>query len=531
MRHTWFALGLSAALMSCCNWANAQNELDAYRYMTPTPAGTARAIGMAGAFSAVGADFSATTLNPAGLALYRKSEFMLTPAVRIIQNKSDYLSGKGTTNYGRFGFSNVGYVFADRIAKWNRETRTREEATKGLKSYGFSIGFNQIAQLGRKTEVSAYNPSSSITEYFAAQANGLTVTDVEAYNGYAGQAWWAYAIDTSGTDGNYIGAARGGKVQQDVNFTEIGRTNEWTVGFAANVDDKLYFGGTLGIQDLKYQQEMVFEEKDINNLHNSWANDSTPYTSSTFTTGFTTKGTGFNLRLGVIAKPADFLRVGLSVVTPTLVQCTDRYYSEIVGYIDGDLNAKKLDPPAPDGAFSYALSTPFKVTLGTMALLGKRGFVSADFDYTDYTTAKFKSSASPGSSFYYSFRDENQAIRDLFSGAYNLRFGGELRFGPGRARAGFAHYGSILKKEFLNYYVFPVDPVTPQVGKLQGGKQLFSLGLGIKQKTFYLDLAFTHEVYADRRLLYTLIDATAYSPELINRLSSNNLYMTIGFTF
>jgi hypothetical protein len=520
------AIGLTLALLGCATAVHAQNELDAFRYMTPGPTGTARSLGLAGAFSAVGADFSASTLNPAGLALYRKSEFMLTPAMRIISNKSTYLDQTETTSYSRFGFSNVGYVYADRIAKWNRQTRTREEAEKGLKSYAFSLGFNQTAQLGRSTEISAYNTQNSITEYFASQASGSTAAQLDADNGYAGQAWWAYAIDTSGQDGHYIGAAEGGQVQQTLTIAEIGRTNEWSVGFAANLNDLIYFGGNIGIQDLKYQTEMVFEEADINNVHNSWANDSTPYTSSTFTNGFTTNGSGLNLRLGVIAKPADFLRVGLSVTTPTLINMTDRYYSEIVGYLDGDLNPKqKAD--VPEGAFSYNLTTPFKVTVGGMALFGKRGFVSADFDYTDYTTAKFKSSAKLGSSYYYAFRDENQAIRDLFAGAYNVRAGAELRFGPGRARAGFGFFSPILKKEFLNYYEYPDNTVK----SLKGGKQLFSLGLGIKKKSFYIDLAFTHETSADRRLLYTLQDLSAYSPELINRISANNIYMTIGFTF
>jgi hypothetical protein len=529
MRLSRFALGLTLAWLLLCGTATAQNELDAFRYMTPMGVGTARALGMAGAFSAVGADFTATSLNPAGLGLYRKSEFMLTPTVRLLGNQSDYLDGTAQTNYGRFGFSNVGYVYADRIAKWNRETRTREEAESGLKSYAFSVGFNQLAALGRKTEVGAFNSSSSITEYFAAQANGMSIAELEADNGYAGQAWWAYAIDSSGSEGNYIGAGNGGRVQQDLSISELGRLNEWTVGFAANLDDKLYFGGTIGIQDLRYEQEMIFEERDINDVHNSWANDSTPYTSSTLTSGFVTKGTGFNLRLGVIAKPVDFMRVGLSVTTPTAVACTDRYYSEIVGYLDGSTDALTVE--VPDGAFNYTLTTPFKVTAGTMVMFGKRGFVSADFDYLDYTTAKFKTPVSTGSAFYYSFNDENKAIRDIFAGAYNLRVGGELRLGPGRARLGYGHYGSILKREYLSYYVFPVDPVSPEVGNLPRGKQLFSAGLGFKQKSFYLDLAFTHEVSADRRLIYILPDPAAYSPELINRITQNNIYMTIGFTF
>lgn len=520
------ALGLTIALLASTNVANAQNELDAFRYMTPGPVGTARSLGMAGAFSAVGADFSATSLNPAGLGLYRKSEFMLTPALRLINNGQTYLDQSANSNYNRFGFSNVGYVYADRVSKWNPETRTREESEKGLKSYAFSIGFNQTAQLGRTTDISAYNSQNSITQYFASLANGLTAAQLDADNTYAGQAWWAYAIDTSGTDGNYIGAADGGNVQQTLNITELGRTNEWTVGFAGNANDRLYFGGAIGIQDLRYQTEMVFQEEDTKDLHNSWANDSTPYTSSTFTNGFSTRGSGINLRLGMIAKPVDFIRVGLSVTTPTLINMSDRYYSEIKGYLDGDPNPKFLDD-VPEGAFSYNLTTPFKVTVGAMGLFGKRGFISADFDYTDYTTAKFKSSAKPGSSFYYSFHDENQSIRNLFSGGYNVRVGGELRFGPGRARAGYGMYSSILKKEYLSYFVYP----TNDIKSLKAGKQVFSLGLGIKQKSFYLDLAFVHEASADRRLLYTLQDLSAYSPELIQKISANNIYMTIGFTF
>jgi hypothetical protein len=159
--------------------------------------------------------------------------------------------------------------------------------------------------------------------------------------------------------------------------------------------------------------------------------------------------------------------------------------------------------------------------------LGKRGFVSADLDYVDYSTAKFKSNVPSTSSFYYSFRDENAAIYDLFSSAFNFRLGGELRFGPGRARAGFGQYGSILKKDYLNYYQYTDNTVQ----KLRDGKQVYALGLGLKQKSFYLDLAFVHEATADRRLVYTLPDATAYSPELINKVNSNNIYMTIGFTF
>lgn len=526
MRFRRSASGLLLALLVGMGAVHAQNETDAYRFMTPSTVGTARVLGLGGAASAMGADYSAAYLNPAGLALYRKSDFMVTPGVRLIQNSSGYLGETAADSYNKFGFTNIGYVYAGRVAKWNASTRTRDEPEKGLKSYAFTIGLNQTAQLGRSTHIEAYNNQNSITQYFASLANGSTAAELDADAGLAGQAWWAYAIDTSGQDGNYIGAGNGGNVMQSLDITEIGRTNEWNLGFAANVSDKLYFGGALGLQDIRYTTEMTFLENDINNLHNSWNNDSTPYTSSTFVSGFTTRGSGINLRVGAIGKPTDFLRIGMSVSTPTIYNMTDSYYSSVKGYLDGDPSVKEKGEDA-EGVFAYNLSTPFKVTLGGMLLFGKRGFITADFDYTDYSTAKFKSSAKQGSTYYYSFRTENDAIRDLFSGAINLRLGAELRFGPGRLRAGIGQYGSILKKAYLSYYEYP----TNEVKKLVGGKQLFSLGVGIKQKSFYLDLAFVHEATADRRLLYTVPDVNAYSPELINKISSNNLYMTIGFTF
>lgn len=520
------AIGLVLALLGTAASLHGQNETDAYRYMTPSSVGTARVLGLGGAASAMGADYSAAYLNPAGLALYRKSDFMITPGLRVIGNKAAYLGENSNNSYNKFGFTNLGYVYAGRVNKWNSSTRTLEESEKGLKSYAFTVGLNQTAQLGRNTRIEGYNNQNSITQYFAGLANGYTAAELDADGGYAGQAWWAYAIDTSGQDGNYIGAANGGNVMQNVDVFEIGRTNEWNVGFAGNVNDKIYFGGALGIQDIRYSTELTFQENDINNLHNTWNNDSTPYTSSTFVNGFTTRGSGINLRLGVIGKPTDYLRLGLSVATPTIFNMTDSYYANMVGYLDGDPSPKSKGEDS-EGVFSYNLTTPFKVTVGGMVLFGKRGFITADLDYTDYSTAKYKSSAKQGSAYYYSFRTENDAMRDLFAGAVNMRIGGELRFGPGRARAGVAQYGSILKKAYLNYYEYPSN----EVKKLVGGKQLFSLGLGIKQKSFYLDLAFVHETAADRRLLYTLPDVNAYSPELINKISTNNLYMTIGFTF
>jgi len=57
------------AIIGCFLWAGAavsQTENEALIYSRTTSTGSARAQGMGGAFSAVGADMTAATLNPAG---------------------------------------------------------------------------------------------------------------------------------------------------------------------------------------------------------------------------------------------------------------------------------------------------------------------------------------------------------------------------------------------------------------------------------------------------------------------------------
>jgi hypothetical protein len=515
---------LTTALLTCLVAAPAlaQNEVDALRYMTNGLSGTARSIGAGGAFSAVGADFSATTLNPAGLGLYRRSDLMFTPRILFAGSEANYIGTQQSDSKSKFGFANIGYVANTRISKWNPETLAREEAQKGIKSYAISIGFNQVANFTRQTSISAYNTESSIADYFAGLASGRSINTVYAETGLAGAALNAGLIDTSLTDVNYVAGPLGGQVQQDIVLLESGRTNEWSIGTAANIDDRIFIGATVGIQDLKYTQELYHDESDVNNVHRSYANDSTPFAALSYTNIFDTRGTGINLKLGVIFRPNDLLRVGISFASPTYIAMTDDYVYEITGNFDQNPTDYGLSEQS--GTFTYSFTTPYRVTAGAVLLLQKKGFLSADVEYLDYTGASYNKRGVGNT---YNFIAENQSMRTLFGSAVNVRLGGELRFGQGRARLGYARNGQILNAENRNY----IDYETGGTESLPGARHIFTGGLGIKQETFYLDIAYAQELSADRRLYYTVQDPTAYSPELIRKLTTGNFYMTIGFTF
>ena len=78
---TILLLGFAAASV-------AQNDIDAFRFSQYDYEGTARFMGAGGAFSSVGAEFSALNVNPAAIGVYKKNEISFTPLVISIYNNN-----------------------------------------------------------------------------------------------------------------------------------------------------------------------------------------------------------------------------------------------------------------------------------------------------------------------------------------------------------------------------------------------------------------------------------------------------------
>src|SRR5882724_375067 len=81
----------------------AQNEDDILRYSKTGLMGSARVLGAGGAWGAVGADFSSIAINPAGLGLYRKNEFMGSMAITSNSSGTSYIGT--STNGNRTNFN------------------------------------------------------------------------------------------------------------------------------------------------------------------------------------------------------------------------------------------------------------------------------------------------------------------------------------------------------------------------------------------------------------------------------------------
>lgn len=527
-------------LIACMSLSvlNAQNELDALRHsQSSLPAGTARSMGMGGAFSAVGADLSSAATNPAGLGLFRQSVFSFTPVFRTTQTSSQYLdtTGSGETSYLRV--PSIGVSFYNRTYSGYGAEDSDTEPT-GVLSYSVAFGINQLENYTRETKIEdAFNPYSSIGQYFADRSQGLSPTNLGVVDQLAFQ---LLIIDTVAlSDGRtYFPAASEGQVAQTVQRQETGRRNEWYFGFGANYSDKVYFGASLGLQTLRYEQDFTFNEQDINNLYEFYYpyDDNVfplqiPTNEIRFLDNFTTRGTGFNGKAGVILRPVDALRISVSGQTPTFLTLTDQFTTTLVHSLTLSPTGgpEEYTAETDPASFEYSLMTPWKAGAGLMYQIGKFALISAEADYTDYRSARLRSIersiSSPG---YYAFRDENARIQEYYKGTFNYRIGAEARVDIFRLRAGAALYGSPLTQATSEYTDFNN---LQNLLTINASRKFLTLGAGIRQPSVHVDVAYIYQFQQDKFSPYTVQAPDSFQPVIINKVQAHTVAATVGFNF
>ena len=93
--------------------ANAQDySSDAFRFsQLINPAGSSRMKALGGDHSAIGADVSNISGNPAGLGLYTRSEFSVSAGLNSLETSTLYIGGPIINDKNNFGLNNLAMVF------------------------------------------------------------------------------------------------------------------------------------------------------------------------------------------------------------------------------------------------------------------------------------------------------------------------------------------------------------------------------------------------------------------------------------
>ena len=497
----------------------AQIPEDVLKYSFLPQNGTARSLAIGGAMGSLGGDITATFVNPAGLGNYRTGEFVFTPGFFFNNNKTNFRDTKSNSKKSNGGFGPIGLVFGSA----NRYEPTTSQA--------FSIAITQSANFNNIVQYKGYNNYSSFSEQWAEEISksGLTFDGIRSNPQYAYGSTLAaetYLVDTFRTNGNLqikglpeFLLQNGQSLLQEKTITTSGGIYELALGYAYNKKDKLLIGGSLGIPIVNYKNTTTFRESDTS------ANKANNFDYFNYVDNYKTNGAGINVKLGVIYKPTEHIRLGFAVHTPTYM-----FYLKDTRNTSLETNTENYNglASATSGTFTngqpgeskYTMLTPWKVLVSGSYVFREiedvrkqKGFVTADIEYVDYKSGGFyPANENPGEGELNYYKSLNSVIKKQYKGNFNFRVGGELKFNIIMARLGFAYYTNPYKD-----------------AALKTNKMLVSGGLGYRHKGFFIDLTYIHSFNKEVDFAYRLEDKSNTFANI--NTQRGNIVASVGIKF
>jgi hypothetical protein len=452
----------------------AQGVSDAVRFSHNDLNGTARFSALSGAFGALGGDFSAINVNPAGSAVFLNNQVGFTLSNYSIKNKSNYFGTINNENNNSFDLNQAGgvLVFNDYNPKndWKKIT--------------LGINYENINNFSNSLYAAGVNPTNSIDKYFLSYANeniegeiylktlqnsyyeNLKYPVQQAFLGYNG--YIINPIDESNPNiYKYVSnVPTGGNFYQQNYLESTGYNGKVNFNIATQYKDQFYFGLNLNSHFTDYTHSTSFYESN-NNSSDSGVR------SLRFDNDLRTYGDGFSFQLGAIAKVTKEFRLGLAYDSPTWYRLNDELRQTLSsrGFNYGNPANPNLTTTTVDSDFvivyePYNLRTPGKWTGSLAYIFGKSGLISIDYALKDYGNTKF----TPKNE----FKNTNSDLSNLLTTAGEFRIGAEYRIKQWSLRGGF-------RNEQSPY----------QNGKTIGDLTGMSAGVGYNFGNTKLDLAYS----------------------------------------
>ena len=472
----------------------AQTADDALRYSQQHNTGTARSMAMGGAFGALGGDFASIGINPAGLGVYQSSEFTFTPTMEMRKSTSGNLSDDKFT----FGISNIGYVAT---------IRPRMKSDGGWQNFNFGIGYNRINNFRKSSMSQILNSESSMLDVFEANADGFSPNQLNPMT--ESLAYETYLLNPTEDDQTVYELASYDRMNQRKTIDEKGYMGEFNISFGANYDHKLYIGASLGIQNITYKSTSRFTESSI-------TNDNSDLKDYYLEEYVKTSGIGANFKIGMIYKPNQNIRLGASLHTPTFFSMEDEFQNKMASHFiteDADGFSNYADKTSLS-TYEYNYRTPMKFTLSGAVVLSKKAILSLDYEFVDYSNAKF----SDGQDDFdfngtVEFPESNDVIKSSYESVGNLRAGLEYRVSSALSlRGGFANYGNPYK-----------------ASSIDESYKIYSAGFGVRQGNFFFDAAYSYSDKDESYVYYSTQDFSSGKVDLEDK--NHQMRLTFGFKF
>ncbi|MFC5282127.1 OmpP1/FadL family transporter [Pedobacter alpinus] len=447
---------LLAVFIIIAQTAFSQYTADALRFSQFENSTTARFGGMGGQKAAIGGDISSVYGNPAGLGMFSKSEFSLTPEIRFGNSDVNFLGTDSKLSNSNVDLSNVGVVF---------HTRTYKEGDlkKGLLSLNFGIGYQKRAAYKNNYSFAGETNLNGLGDFFAQESNadrlnGTPRAPEDLISNVNNAAFVSFLTDYNAAGNPNYFPITFTDTDQTYDVLRSGGSSDVNFSVGTNFSNKVFFGASVGLSSFRYTSMETTNEQSLYVDPNN--GNSVDYNVN-YARNFDTEGSGVNLKLGLILKPTKELRVGLNFESPTWFRVTDNYSEE---FSDRNTGASASD----SYPFEYNLNTPLKLNGGLAYFFSDKGFLSADVGFVDYSSIKFSSNNSSQDV------SSNRDIMRTYQNVLNYSVGGEIKLDESfLLRAGFQSSGNPYKD--LNNSDYTINS--------------FSGGIGYRFGEYYLDAA------------------------------------------
>ena len=509
---------LVALLAAASTLAFAQTEYDALKLTQTELSGSARYMAMGGAFGALGGDATALKDNPAGLGVYRSSEIAVTLNSMIQNTTSTWNSTQSTEDLYKTKLNSFSYVMT--MPRW-------EEKSSGLLSSNFSFTFNRLQNFNRKVSANTTGSSFSFTDFLAAFSEGYSAADLSESTAYpdpyenSNNAWLSvlgyqnYLINPLADNKWSSILSEGEKVNPSTYLFETGSVSEYGIGWGGNINNNLFLGANLNMQDLSYS------------VNSSISESFTQGGGFDLTTALTQSGVGFNLKLGAIYLPSNNLRLGVSFHTPTIYTISE--YTKVNNFTTSEIGDEYL--PLQGYSHDYKITGPLQAQASAAYLFGKKGLISVEYNYINYPGMRL--GLENGDTKYY--QDENRNMSNVFIAGQNLKFGAEYKLNPSFAlRAGYALMKSPANAGYLQGKSLKLNSANTNTEYFnQFDTKYLTAGAGYRAAGWFLDLAYAQKIQDEDMYPYQVLRYTGnqvtniVTPAAVNT-TTHNIVVTLG---
>lgn len=490
----------------------AQNSYDVTRFTNSDLTGTARFVGMGGAMSALGADISVISTNPAGIGLYRYNDVVATMGLHSIENSSNFMGSKMQNDKTSFAIDNLGLVFSNNIDS------DKLKFVNMAFNYRHRNNFKNCMETAGSLITADGNYFSQ--QYELEELYGIS-GDYMGYEDYYSldYPWLGLLTSTSGLIDNdgalqYVPGGSSGYYPGYMYYysKESGGVDEVDINISCNISDRYYLGATVITTNVDYTRYSEYLEHcdqfDYYSIENR----------------YNISGEGVGVILGTIIRPFEYspFKVGLALHTPVWYNLTDCTSATMIGDDGSIMDTRDYDAYGDNLYIDYEYTTPWRLNLSASYTFDTFAAINAEYEYIDYSTAKLKYTSGV------KMKELNKEIESNMDAQHIFRIGAMCNLSDNFSlRCGYNYMSAPFKENAAKTSLKMQDTSTEFMNRYE--TNTFTVGAGYASGSFYLDLAYKMAV--QKAEFYNYYDSEFVNPAADMDITRQSLVMSMGFRF